>query len=402
MTRTDTVMSTGYSTDVDSEAAGAAAAARAVEELDADAVDFCQVFCSATYDFEAVLSGIRDQVGPETELIGGASHTPFTERGIHSVGEQSVGVGLVSSDSMRFFTGLGTDVQGDVSSCVREAARELPRRVEGYPYLTAIVIPDGLAVDGEQLTMASRQRLGANVTFVGGGTHFNLEDTPVICGDRTAENALAVALLASERPPGTAFAHGHEPISEPHEVTRAEGNVVHELDGRPAYEVWKDDVREDARETFDVDVDALSESDETLTNLLFHYQYGVDQGEKYKLRNPGVAPRTDGPLEFVLTIPEGTVMRLMANTKDGYITSARAASNEALAGVDGEPAGALIYDCGCRRMSLGDRYGESVAGMIDSLEMPLQGAEVFGEICMDERQVSGYHNTTAVVMVLPA
>ena len=94
-------------------------------------------------------------------------------------------------------------------------------------------------------------------------------------------------------------------------------------------------------------------------------------------------------------------MRLMANTKDGYVTSARDASTAALDAVDGTPAGAFVYDCGCRRISLGDDYSRSVGGMIGTLEMPLQGAEVFGEFCMSEGQVSGYHNTTAVVMVLP-
>lgn len=396
-----TVMATGYSTAADSAQAGATAARRAKEQLGADAVDFCQVFCSASYDFDGVLGGLREHVGSSAEVIGGASHTPFTERGIHSVGKQSVSVALIASDNIRFFTGIGTGVTEDVRGSVREAARDLPRRVDGYPHLTAIVIPDGLAAFGEELTMAVRQRLGTNVSFVGGGAHFEFKDTPVIRNDETAENSVAIALLASTAPPGVSFAHEHEPISQSYEVTKSEGTLVHELDGRPAYEVWGEEIREDAREEFGVDVDDLEDGSEQLTNLLYHYQFGVDQGNHYKLRNPGLDARTDGPLEFTLNIPEGTVMRLMANTEQGYIAAARNSARQALEEVGGQPAGAFVYDCGCRRQMLGDDYIKSVNGITEQLQLPLQGTEVFGEICMRERQVSGYHNTTTVVMVVP-
>ena len=94
-------------------------------------------------------------------------------------------------------------------------------------------------------------------------------------------------------------------------------------------------------------------------------------------------------------------MRVMANTENGYISAAKQSAAAALEGLDAAPAGAFVYDCGCRRQMLGDDYGKSVGAIVDELDIPLQGTEVFGEICMQERQISGYHNPTAVVMVLP-
>lgn len=348
-----------------------------------------------------MLAGIREVIGGDAELIGCSATGEFTERAVTNDG---VAVALVASDTRQFFTGLGTGLGENVSGAVREAVADLPSGVDGYPYLSAINLHDGLKGGGEKLALVTQQKLGPNVSFVGGSAsdNYNLAATHVFRNGTVVEDAVALALIASKRRPIITVDHGHEPISDPVEVTDAEGCVVRELDGRPAYEVWKDAVRERVREEFGVDVDELDTDDLALTKVMGEFEFGIDQGRAYKIRWPRVEVMESGALHFAVEIPEGTVFRVMHGTGEKQIESAREASREAMENAEGtEIAGAFVYDCACREIILGDEFPAAVDAIDEELGVPFSGFETYGEMCMQMGQLSGFHNTTTVLMLLP-
>lgn len=394
-----TRFATGLATDQHGEPAGEAAAATAVDRMETDRVDFCQVFCTDGYDYEAVLRGVRSTVGPEAALVGCSAAETFTEDGVE---DDAVAVALVASDTHRFFTGLGTDLRESVPAAVDEAVAELPDDVSGYPYLSGITLHDGLDGIGEELALTTKRKLGPKVTVVGGtaADGFRYETTPVFHDGDVVEDAVVLALVASKSPVAVSVGHGHEPISEAHEVTKAEGRTVYELDGRPAYEVWKEAVREPVRETLDLDIEELDRDDERLPRIMGSYGFGLDQGGRYAIRQmlPGEG---EGDLFFTVEIPEGVVLRVMHGTPDGQIEAARRTAREARETTEESIAGAFVYDCSCRKVILGEEFPTAVDAMVDELDVPLAGLETYGEMCLDLGAVSGYHNTSTVVMLLP-
>jgi len=44
---------------------------------------------------------------------------------------------------------------------------------------------------------------------------------------------------------------------------------------------------------------------------------------------------------------------------------------------------------------------ESVDEMVAELGVPLAGFQTYGEICMQQGEMRGYHNTTSSVLVFP-
>ena len=56
-------------------------------------------------------------------------------------------------------------------------------------------------------------------------------------------DAVVMAVLSSRKPLGIGVQHGHKPMSKPLVVTKAEGGTVHEIDGKLAFQVWKDVAR---------------------------------------------------------------------------------------------------------------------------------------------------------------
>ena len=229
-----------------------------------------------------------------------------------------------------------------------------------------------------------------------------LEATQVVCGDEIVEDGVALALIASKERIAIAVDHGHEPISEPIEVTAAEGNVVIELDGKPAFERWKEVVREPVLEEHGIDVERLSDDSDDLERLMTNYEFGIDQGQSFKMRWPGHTSTTDGPLRFAVRVHEGTVFRVMYGPPERQIESAVDAVKAAKSRLgETEIAGAFVYDCACRSAILGDEFSTSVDAMSTELGTPMAGIETYGEMCMERGQLGGYHNTTTVVMLLP-
>lgn len=186
--------------------------------------DFCQLFCSIEYEGEypEILAAVREVLGSDARVIGCSTASALTERGVGG----GVACGLIAGNTVKFATGLGTGLADNVSGAIQEVVADLP--APGRPYLSAITLYDGLSGVGEELALVARQRLGPEVTVVGGAAADDhaLESTYVFGEGRVAEDAVAVALIGSEGRPAVSVRHGHEPFSEPVEVTRADGSVV--------------------------------------------------------------------------------------------------------------------------------------------------------------------------------
>lgn len=396
-----TQFGTAIGTGTDSRAVGERTARDVVVSIDADRVDFCQVFASASYEYGPLLDGIRSVIGADAKLFGCSSAGEFTESAVE---EGSIALAVVTSDSLRCFTGLGTGLSDNVTACAGEAIRSLPSSVEGYPHMSAIALHDGMAGTGEQLALACQRKLGQHVSLAGGsaGDDLRMEATHVFCEGEVVEDGVVMALLAAEEPITLTVNHSHTPISDPITVTDADGSTVNELDGRPAFEVWRDIVRGVATEHTGIDVDELEADTEQLTALLTRFEFGIDQGQAFKIRWPGLTERADGPLEFAVEMPEGTVLRVMHSDPSKQIATVREATREAIetAG-ETDIAGAFVYDCVCRAAILGEEFPTAIEAIEEQLPAPFVGFETYGELCLQGGQTSGYHNTTAVVMLLP-
>ncbi|WP_367175442.1 FIST signal transduction protein [Haloarcula rubripromontorii] len=394
-----TAVATGTSVATAGKRAGREATRTARDRLDAERVDFCQVFASSTFDPEAVLAGVNALVDDETAVVGCTASGTFTEAGAMDTG---VAVTLVTSDSFRFDTALAAGLSDNTRGTVRDAVRSLPGNVE-EPYQSAIVLHDGLAGVGEQLSLSVQRRLGPYVEFAGGAASdgLRMESTPVFCDESVVEDAVVLVLVSGEKRPIITVNHGHSPISKPWEVTDVSGNVVHELNGEPAFEVWKDAVRDHAAETSAVAVDDVPVGSAQLRKLMVAYLFGIDQGDTYKIRWPRTAIEETGALQFAVDIPERTVLRIMHGDRADQITSTEQAAADAVSLCDGNIAGAFVYDCACRQILFDDAFSSAVDRITATLSAPVAGFETYGELCMQAGQLSGFHNTTTVLFALP-
>jgi len=403
-----TKLATGISKGEDSEKVAKEAVSQAKEKLGKTQVDLSMVYCSSNYDYQGIINVVRTYTD-KAPLIGCSTAGEFTE---DNIGRESIAVGLISSDEIKFFVAMAEGVKEDPEIVVRSLANKLPGKVEGYPHLFAILLIDGLSGVGEEMAVLSsnifEQVFVEKVTFVGGaaGDNMQLKKTPVFAEDKVVTNAASTCLLASKTPLFTAVKHGHTPFSGPLKITRAKGNVLYEVDGKPAWEVWKEETAKVAKER-GIYVEKLKATSE-IAKFFANYTLGLatEKEGEYKIRWP-TSINKDGSLNFACGIAEGAVFRIMDGSDlekqiDAVEGAARIARQSAENAGYSEFAGLLVFDCAVRQLMLGKRFSESVERFKKVLPgVPLLGWETYGEINPEGGQFSGFHNSTSVTLLLP-
>lgn len=333
---------------------------------------------------------------PEAVVLGATTAGEFSEK---QDAKAAVSALAVAGD-FRVYAGLGRGLKADMEGALGRAMETLPPALEGYPHRTGLMLFDALAGHGEETVLLASALLGEGIQLAGGaaGDDLLMKETCVGLGREVASDAVVLAMIFSRKPLGLGVCHGHEPISPPLKVTRAEGARLYEVEGKTAWEVWREQTREVARSR-GIDVEQLE--GDALGAFLLRFEAGLAAGSSYKIRAP-LQRFDDGSLLFASEVPEGAFLRITESVPERQIASARAAAKQARERLDGAPAGALVFDCICRNLILKERFIEAVSAMSEELgNQPLAGFETYGEIALDSGEVSGFHNTTSVVLAFP-
>ncbi len=356
---------------------------------------FLVAFASTAQPLGSVAAALSDAF-PTVPLVGASTAGEFTERGD---AKSSVAVFALEGD-YKVYTGIGHHLRADAERSVSAALEGLPRQMHGYPHCTALLLLDPLAGNGEEATLTAASLLGPDIPLAGGaaGDDLQMRATYLACGREATSDATVVALIFSRKPLGLGVCHGHAPLSRPLRVTKARGGVVYEIEGKRAWDVWLEETRAHAGSR-GVDLSALRKEDEGA--YLLRYEAGLAAGNEYKIRAP-LSRDASGSISFACGIAEGAVVRITESTPEKQIESAREAARRAHAQLEGPAAGALVFDCICRNLILGKDFGSAVHGMSEELGgVPLAGFETYGEIALAAGDMSGFHNTTSVVLAFP-
>jgi len=366
------------------------------EQLDGADPALVMCFASTTQPLEEVAPRLASSF-PTASVLGSSTAGEFTERGD---AKGAVAAVAVAGDFV-VHGGLGSDLSSGADAAVRAAVEAIPASVEGYPHRAAVILLDPLAGNGEEATLMAASHLGDDIRLAGGaaGDDLKMSRTTVSFGERVESDAFVAAVIFGREKLGVGVCHGHEAISEPLKVTRSEGGTVHEVEGRPAWDVWVEQTR-DAAARVGLDPTALGEDE--VGGYLLRYEAALSSGSELKIRAP-LSRNEDGSLGMACGIPQGAMIRITESVPERQIASARTAARRAREQLGQPPAGAIVFDCICRNLILGDRFDQATGAIVDELGgVPIAGFETYGEIALDAGDMSGFHNTTTVVLAFPS
>ena len=254
-----------------------------------------------------------------------------------------------------------------------DAGKRLANTISHDGLQHAFVLSDGLLVNGSELVRGMTDTLPNDVTLTGGlsadGPRF--EQTLVMCDNEPSSGKLAIlGLYGSQLRVGFGSLGGWDAFGPLRLVTRSQDNVLHELDGKPALELYKSYLGEQANQLpasallYPLAVRETPDADPVVRTIL-----GVQD---------------DPPsMVFAGDIPEGWYAQLMKANFDRLIDGASGAAQRSLFHDAGQNATlALLISCVGRKLVLKQRVEEEVEAVRDVLgdDAVLTGFYSYGEI----------------------
>lgn len=253
------------------------------------------------------------------------------------------------------------------------------------------VLSEGVNINGDELVNGIKEILPKNVSVTGGlsSDSDRFEKTVVLTNSVVSERIVsAVGFYGDNLKIGFGSLGGWDSFGPERLITKSDANVVYELDGNSALDIYKKSLGEYA--------DGLP-----ATGLLFPLCIRRNLDEEPIVRTL-LSVREDEGLVFAGNMPEGSYAKFMKANFDRLIEGAvNAASNSvSFSSYDFQPEFAILISCVGRRMILKQRVEEEVEGVNEVLggESVLTGFYSYGEI---SPLVSGdgcaLHNQTMVI-----
>lgn len=392
--RTET--GTGVSKRSDAHTAGREAALTALSKLSEPRAKLGMLFVSPEYDLAEALKGAH-AAAPETRFVGCTTAGEITERGLT---HGAVVVMVISGNDMDFEISEAEHVDRDRSAALEVLTEGFERqramaRSRGLTSTTSVLLVDGINGCGEELVDDLVRKTGSLHDVVGGaaGDEGVFKGTYVGRGGRSRTNGAVCVRAFSRSRWGIGVDHGLTPATDMMLVTRAEGAVVYELDGRPAFDVYREFA---ARQG--VDLDPAEAGAFLINNELGIHLFGQLQ----KARAP-LHVGSDGSLRCAAKVPQGSSVCIMGGSRAALVGAAKRAAQEARHRLGKPAAGVLLFDCICRGTILGDQFQNELDAVRSVFpQTPVAGFLTYGEIARYAGRLDGWHNTTAVVVAIPA
>lgn len=395
------VAQVGVGDGEDAYTVGANACQEAMTKIGTDSVDLAIVFASSKFDQEKMLAGVRS-VSKEALLIGSSTAGEITTEGPSN--KPSVAVMLIKSPEIKFYAAVGENIAADARAAGKSAADKV-KELAGSDELKAfMMLPDVLVGNGADIVRGVLDSLGEHFPVVGGasGDDFTFKKTFQYLNDKVYSGTVVGLGLVGNFKIGIGVKHGWLPVGSPMKVTKSSGAVLHELDGKPAINIYRDYFGEE---------EAKKLQEETLAKLAITYPLGmiVAGSDEMLIRDP-ITVDANGSITCAAEIPEGSEIRLMIGSREEAVKVAKIAAEKAIEQLDGAPPKAvIIFNCIARSKLFGDRSGDEIDAIQESVgkQTPLIGfytygeqAPLGGEVKNIEQCNSAFHNETVVIAVL--
>jgi methyl-accepting chemotaxis protein len=381
----------------DTHSAAEEAMAMAFGPLEGAAPSFALLFVAPRHDLGLAL-GVAGRCAPGMTVLGCTTAGEITERGLTRGGMAAL---VVSSPGTRLEMRTATDVKANPAAAARRlcegfGASAKSAAGDDRSASTTILLTDGLNGAGEELVNEVMAATRPFQQVVGGaaGDDGAFRATSIGAGGRAYADGAVSLHTFSRQPWGVGVDHGLKATTRPMRVTRASRNVVYQLDGRPAFDVYREYAAKRG-----VALDPARAG-----SFLIGNELGILVFDEIKRARAPLSVGADGSLSCAADIPEGAHVVILDGEPDNMVAAARRAAEEAQRNLRGSRAAAiLLFDCVCRGMILDKGFGREIEAVRSVFPgVPVAGLLTYGEIARFKGRLDGWHNATAVVAAIPA
>jgi hypothetical protein len=360
--------------------------------------DFVFMFASIGYDQHSLVRTVRERTGGAP--LSGCSAEGTINGDDADESNFSVLVTAISSDELRWINGVATGLSADSRAVGQRVAEDL------LPHLSSdtiglFVFPDGLALNLEHFFTGLEGNLRSDQFLPlwggGAGNNFSVEEpTYQYCDDEAVTDGVSYALLSGGAQASWALSHGLIPIGGERIVTRSQGNVIYEIDGKPATEVLKEYLPEDA---IAEDRDWMHYA---ISLALCFKAPSYMKDEEYMVMGVPAVRMADGSITVQTEVSEGTSLWFSSRDKEKMTSGLDRMAQQMKEQLGGEkPKLVFQFECMTRgktmlreqeKLQLIRRFRQSVGP-----DAPWAGFYTIGEIGPVEKHNNHYLFTSVVL-----
>ncbi|MCC0179143.1 FIST C-terminal domain-containing protein [Waterburya agarophytonicola K14] len=377
----------GHSNDPDSVEAVAEVLEQCLESLAEITPQAGILFAAVDFEHSLILQEIYAQF-PDLELIGGTTDGEISS--VLDFQQDSLTLMLFCSDEIEFCAGVGTQASQDSLAAAQAAIKQATSKSKQKISLISlcITLPDGLTSSGVTIIKALKQELGSNLPIVGGLTADGgkYHKTYQFYNQEVLSDSIPIMLFSGDLLISCGVNSGWNPIGKKSTITKAEKNIIYEIDHQPALDFYQHYLGD------------LSPSIE--------YPLAVFEPDNkhFYMRAPISHDATQGSITFFGDLLQGAMVQMTEGNCDGILNSAELSMQEALNDYPGtHPDAALFFSCTARRQILSSRAEEEYkfAKKHFNAALPSCGFYTYGEIAPLESHGSTlFHNETFITLLL--
>ncbi|QLI81447.1 FIST C-terminal domain-containing protein [Chitinibacter fontanus] len=274
------------------------------------------------------------------------------------------------------------------------AGLRLGQQLAGLELAGVLVLGQGVNINGSALITGLVSQLGSQLPIIGGlaGDGGAFKQTCVLNNEGVSEQTVVALGLPAGIKVGHGSYGGWKPFGPARKVTRCVGNVLYELDGESALDIYKRYLGDYAAQL-------------PSSGLLFPFEMlGQDHSEMGLVRTILGVDEAAGSLILAGDIVQDGYLRLMHASNDALIDGAEVAANHAHAMLaDTDSSLAILVSCVGRKLVMGGRVEEEVEAVADVLGQgaTLTGFYSYGEISPFVNSTDcKLHNQTMTISVL--
>jgi len=278
-----------------------------------------------------------------------------------------------------------------------ELGEKLLRGFKGIRRDLGIFFLDGMLTDSSNFIFGLQERLGTSFPLIGASSSDNLKSlqTFVYSNEESMSDAACGAIFGGKINFGWGINHGWKPLGKPRYITKAENNIIYEIDNYPAAKVYEEYMALN-----------LNELKKQLKRISIFYPIGINlEGEEeYILRNIH-SIGDDGSLIVQGNVPTNSLVRLMIGTKESCLQATSLALNEAKKNLIGKDISfILVFDSVSRAILLGRDAHKEVEIINKELgnSVPIAGVYTYGEhaplSAIDYHGKTYFHNQTITIL----
>ncbi len=344
------------------------------------------LFVSSDMQVETILRVVRSAY-PDAALVGCTTSGELSSA--EGFCEGSAVLTAFSGDAIEVRAGVGRGTGADSHGAGAEAARMALSESKLDPCF-CLIFPDGLTSNCTAVVEGVKSVLGESFPIFGGAAadDWKFEKTNQFCGDETLSDSAPLLLFSGDIAFSFGCSHGWTPFTKQAQVTRSDGNVVYDFDGKPALEMYRHYVGSDASPSAEYPLAVFTDQDSS----------------DFYLRAGMAFDAEVGSISFAGDVPQSSWVQISKTDRDSIIKACENSLDTATKNFEAPNLeAALIFSCAARKEQLGTRTALEAKALGERLKaaVPVAGFYCYAEITpLVRNQPTFVHNETFVALLL--